>query len=247
MLAAVCGAGHVAAASPPARRECRGVPAYPTPCKGPLQIAAVVRGSFTRPSAVEALADYEGCEPHAGNFGGSVLLRKQPAGWERLAFLPGLRTATCLRFPRREGTESLACYSAWSGQGEEDGSIQLLRFDAGGKPTAIDVRRFADTFWNPQLCRRSEVGRAQSFESFAGWARTPAGGGRLSRLLVRFEAQSFAIPQFCAAAPEDAAEDDPVMARFAAWRKTQARTVTLTFDWDGSSLSPGASRRTPLH
>jgi len=60
MLAAVCGAGRVAAASSPARRECRGVPAYPTPCKGPLQIDAVVRGSFTRPLAAEALADYEG-------------------------------------------------------------------------------------------------------------------------------------------------------------------------------------------
>ena len=246
MLAAVCGAGHVAGATPPSRRECRSVPDYPTPCKGELEINAVLPGSFTRPAVAEALADYEGCEPHANNFGGSVLLRKQPAGWQRVAFLPGLRTATCLRFPRRDGTDALACYSAWSGQGEEDGSIQLLRFDGAGKLASTNVKRFTDTVWNPRLCRRSEIGRAQSFESFAGWTMTPAGGGRPGRLLVRFEVQRFAVPRFCAAAPDDAAEDDPVIARFAAWRKARARTAALAFDWDGSSLSPAAPRRTPL-
>jgi hypothetical protein len=216
------------------------VSAYPTRCAGPLQIDVVIRGSFTSPSAAEALADYKGCEPHAGNFGGSVLLRRQGAGWERVAFLPGLRSATCLRLPRPDGADALACYSSWSGQSEEDGAFDLLRFDATGKLVSTAVRRFSAVFWNPQLCRRGEAGHEQAFESFDAWSRTPASGGRPLRLVVRVKVESFAVPRFCASAPDDAAEDNPIFARFAAWRRSHERSTELTLTWNGSSLSPAA-------
>jgi hypothetical protein len=245
MLPAVCGREHVArpAGGGGARPECRSVPAYPTHCAGPLRIGAVIHGSFTSPSAVEVLADYEGCEPHAANFGGSVLLRRRGAGWERLAFLPGDRSATCLRLPRPNGTDALACYSSWSGQGEKDGAIDLLRFDAAGKLISNAVRRFSDITWDPQLCNRREVGREQVFESFGAWSRTPASGGQPLRLVVRVKVESFAVPQFCAAADDDAdaaADDNAIFARFAAWRRSHERSTELTFTWNGSSLSPVA-------
>ena len=241
MLPAICGREHVARSAPGSRPECRGVPAYPTGCTGSLQVGTVIRGSFTRPSTAEALADYEGCEPHAGNFGGSVLLRRQGAGWERVAFLPGLRSAACLRLPRADGAEALACYSSWSGQGEEDGAIDLLRFDATGKLASSSVRRFSDILWNPQLCHRGEVGREETFASFDAWRRTPASGGRPLRLEVRVKAESFAVPRFCAGTSDDAAEDDPIFARFAAWRRSHERPTELTWTWNGSSLSPAAA------
>jgi len=245
MLPAICGREHVARPAPGSRPECRGVPAYPTGCTGSLQVDAVIRGRFTRPAAAEALADYEGCEPHAGNFGGSVLLRRQGAGWERVAFLPGLRSATCLRLPRADGAEALACYSSWSGQGEEDGAIDLLLFDATGKPASTAVRRFSSIFWNPQLCHRGEVGREQTFETFDAWRRTPASGGQPLRLVVRVKAESFAVPRFCASASDDAAEDDPIFARFAAWRRSHGRSTELTWTWNGGSLSPAAPAAHP--
>ncbi len=210
---------------------------YPTHCAGPLQIGAVTRGSFTSRAAVEALADYEGCEPHAGNFGGSVLLRRRGVGWERVAFLPGLRSATCLRLPRSDGADALVCYSSWSGQGEKDGAIDLWRFDATGKLASTSVRRFLNILWNPQLCHRGEVGREQAFESFDGWARTSASGGQPLRLAVRVKVESFAVPQFCASASDDAADDSAIFARFAAWRRSHERTTELTLTWNGSSLS----------
>ena len=252
MLPAVCGRERVARAAGGSEPECRRVPAYPTHCAGPLRIGAVIRGSFTSPSAVEALADYEGCEPHAGNFGGSVLLRRQVrpqvrgqgAGWERLAFLPGVRSATCLRLPRPDGADALACHSSWSGQGEKDGAIDLLRFDAAGKLVSTAVRRFSDITWDPQLCNRREVGHEQAFESFDGWARTPARGGQPLRLVVRVKVESFAVPRFCASADDDAADaaadDAPVFVRFAAWRRSHQRSTELTFTWNGRSLSPAA-------
>ena len=238
MLRAICGPEHVGRPTAGSRPECREVPSYPTHCAGPLQIGGVTRGSFTSPSAVEALADYEGCEPHAGNFGGSVLLRRRGTGWERVAFLPSQRSATCLRLPRPDGAEVLACYSSWSGQGEEDGAIDLLRFDAAGKLASTAVRRFSDILWNPQLCHRGMVGREQVFESFAGWARMPASGGRPLRLVVRVKAEKFAVPQFCASASDDTAEDAPIFARFAAWRRSHERRTELIWTWNGSSLSP---------
>jgi hypothetical protein len=241
MLPAICGREHVARPAGGSRPECRGVPAYPTRCGGPLQIGGVIRGSFTSPSAAEILADYEGCEPHAGNFGGSVLLRRRGTGWERVAFLPGVRSPTCLRLPRPDGAQALACYSSWSGQGEEDGAIDLLRFDATGKLVSTAVRRFSDILWNPQLCHRGEVGREQALESFDGWARKPASGGQPLRLVVRVKVESFAVPRFCATAADDAADDNPIFARFAAWRRSHARSTELTLTWNGSSLSPVAS------
>ena len=240
LLRAICGREHVGRPTAGSLPECREVPGYPTHCAGSLQIGGVTRGSFTSPSAVEALADYEGCEPHAGNFGGSVLLRRRGTGWKRVAFLPRQRSATCLRLPRLDGAEALACYSSWSGQGEEDGAIDLLRFDATGKLAAIDVRRFSNILWNPQLCHRGTVGREQAFESFAGWARTPASGGRPLRLVVRVKVESFAVPQFCASASDDDADDNAIFARFAAWRRSHERTTELILNWNGSSLSPVA-------
>lgn len=237
MLAAVCGSGQVAAVGSPAHRVCGSVPAYPSPCRQSLAIDTVVAGSFTAPLAVEALADYEGCEPHAGNFGGSVLLRRRAGGWERIAFLPGERTQTCLRFRRPDGRDALACFSTWAGQGEEDGAIVLLALDGGGKLATTELRRFSDVFWDSAICRRAEVGQAHTLESFAGWTRLPADGGHPSRLQVRYRVQRFAIPSFCAAAPENAPDGDPTMARFAAWRKRHSRSAAFTLEWRAGSFS----------
>ncbi|HLX07685.1 MAG TPA: hypothetical protein VKY89_07455 [Thermoanaerobaculia bacterium] len=239
MLAAVCGSGQVAAAGSPAHRMCRSVPAYPTPCRQSLAIDTVVTGSFTAPLAVEAVADYEGCEPHAGNFGGSVLLRRRAGGWERIAFLPGERTQTCLRFRRPDGRDALACFSTWAGQGEEDGVIVLLvlALDDGGKLATTELRRFSDVFWDSVICRRGEVGRAHTLESFAGWTRLPAGGGHPPRLQVRYRVQRFAIPSFCAAAPENPPDGDPTMARFTAWRKRHSRSAAFTLEWRAGSFA----------
>jgi hypothetical protein len=58
-------------------------------------------GSFTRRGAREALLDLYGCEPHANNYGGSVLLRvRTPAeagggqGWARCATREGCARPT---------------------------------------------------------------------------------------------------------------------------------------------------------
>jgi hypothetical protein len=237
LLGAVCGAENVHPTEGGGSRECGRVPAYPSSCSG-LTIDAVVSGHFTAATANEALADYEGCEPHAANFGGTVLLRKAGKAWERIRFMPGLRTGSCLRLPRTDARDALVCLSGWTGQGENDETIDVLVLEAGGEPSSKDVRKFTDTFWNDMLCRAEEVGHSHTFESFESWTRRGPVAGHPPRLEIRYRAQQFMVPQFCGRRSSSANERNPDLERFAGWRAAHTHPGIAVFEWVNDALVP---------
>lgn len=72
-------------------------------------IQTIIRGSFTAPGAVEAVASFEGCEPHAENFGGSILLTKSGDSWSMVRYMQALITTECRDYRLENGRDLLLC------------------------------------------------------------------------------------------------------------------------------------------
>ena len=84
-------------------------------------------GNFTRAGVQEAVASFSGCEPHADNFGGSILLEKTPTGWKVKSYESGFISDECLKYRLKSGRDLLLCQGGYGGQGEIDSS--LFTFD----------------------------------------------------------------------------------------------------------------------
>jgi hypothetical protein len=96
---------------------CKPCPGYTTigssqpgmAAKKTFQLHSVIYGSFTAAGVVEAMADFEGCEPHASGFGGSILLRKLHGRWAVVNYTPGLITSACRTYGLKTGRDLLLC------------------------------------------------------------------------------------------------------------------------------------------
>ena len=77
----------------------------------------VTRGHFLSPTSDDAILSMSGCEPHAANFGGSILLTRRLNRWVLIWYKAGVETSRCHRVPLRSGREILACMGTYGGQG----------------------------------------------------------------------------------------------------------------------------------
>lgn len=109
-MKSVCGKGNFNSNNP---ESCNRCPSF-TGGSGSGTLTSVVYGSFTKAGVNEAFVDLEGCEPHAGNWGGSVLLRRTNNGWSFLRYEQGLRSDRCLKFKTRVGRSSLVCEGSYT-------------------------------------------------------------------------------------------------------------------------------------
>ena len=69
----------------------------------------VIYGSFTAPGVEETVASFEGCESHAAEFGGTILLRKLHSSWAMVDYTPALITSACQTYHLRSGRDLLLC------------------------------------------------------------------------------------------------------------------------------------------
>jgi hypothetical protein len=96
---------------------CKPCPGYTTigdsqpgmAAKETFHLHSVIYGDFTAPGVDEAMADFDGCEPHASGFGGSILLRKLHGPWTMVNYTPGLITSACRTYTIKTGRELLLC------------------------------------------------------------------------------------------------------------------------------------------
>jgi hypothetical protein len=58
-----------------------------------------------------------GCEPHALNFGGTILLTRQAGKWMMLWYKGDIPTGKCHRVKLESGREILICFGSYGGQG----------------------------------------------------------------------------------------------------------------------------------
>lgn len=112
----ICGAGNINQNN--GQVGCKVCPSF-TAYKGQSggSLTSVIYGSFTQAGTREALVDFSDCEPHAGNWGGTILLRRTNNSWSRIRYEQGVRANICLKIPDSKGRHSLVCQGSYSGMG----------------------------------------------------------------------------------------------------------------------------------
>ena len=76
-----------------------------------------VAGSFTRAGAEQLALPMEGCESHAQNYGGMVVLERRGQRYELVRYVSGLNAQRCWAVRRDDGRDLLLCSSADAHQG----------------------------------------------------------------------------------------------------------------------------------
>lgn len=105
--------------------------------EGRLTFSSVVYGRFLSARETNAVLDFNGCEAHVNNFGGSVILRwKGDTNWSFVRYEPGNRTNDCLKYRERDGHDFLVCRTFYANMGVsiEGIGVQDLRASAQGGP-----------------------------------------------------------------------------------------------------------------
>ena len=111
-----------------------------------------------------------GCEPHANNWGGSLIFERGKR--RKLAFLvyqPGMAVKDCLTMARADGGNRLVCAAGWMGQGYQTEMIGevVLKKDTDGKVTAgLEERISASRSEDARGANSVECGKPVMFFGF---------------------------------------------------------------------------------
>jgi hypothetical protein len=103
-----------------------------------------------------------GCEPHAMNFGGSLLFAHKDGNVRVMKYEQGLITDRCHKFSYADGRNFLICQEGWVGQGETLDNVVVVSFDSSGEETSTYLIQTDDTTMTcrpamPTLVQRSAI------------------------------------------------------------------------------------------
>lgn len=210
--------------------ECRVCPSF-TNDNGfddKMTLEGVTYGKFLNSKDTYALLDLSGCEPHANNFGGSVLLRwRGLTHWELVKYFPGLRSYDCQKYPAVNGRELLLCRGDYEGMGIVDTSLFSLdfaRFAAGAsEPEVTPLFMLEDS--------REACLKTASAQSLLDWRSVRLGTGSGLRVTVRSGfGPTGVMPDTCS----DTSAEIPT------------RAYTLEYLFDGKAFAPTSSTQAAL-
>jgi hypothetical protein len=97
-------------------------------------------GKFLADGSTLLVVNYESCcEPHATNFGGSVIFEQKDGATVFRGYQPGFQANDCIALARNEKQDRLICITGHLGQGHLESGIAEMVFtqDFSGN---IDVR-----------------------------------------------------------------------------------------------------------
>jgi len=130
----ICGAGNITKEQ--AGIGCKTCPSFTTFHDTSGSLTSVVYGSFTKTGTREALVDLNGCEPHANNYGGTVLLRRTSNGWSRIRYQIGFRSYDCLKInTSTDHRNSLVCEIMDMAQGNLFASLDQIEIGSAKNTT----------------------------------------------------------------------------------------------------------------
>ena len=111
--------------------------------KAEWSFVTITRGHFLSADSDDAAIATAGCEPHASNFGGTILATHSAAGWKKVWYKPGIMTGECHTLALPTGRETLACIAGYSGQGAAESFLYLLDLDKPEQPGSEDWKFFS--------------------------------------------------------------------------------------------------------
>ncbi|WP_161881141.1 hypothetical protein [Deinococcus alpinitundrae] len=220
LLAPVCASGAATGACTP----CPVLTSFHDNPEERLTPTAVNYGHFAGPKFTDALVDMDGCEPHANNFGGSLLLRWQGlTSWKLIRYVQGFRTDQCSKVPAAGGRDLLLCQGNYGGMGTVVENLMLLDLTRSD----VLVQNFFSTSDTAEACSPSG-----SIQHIVDWKLLPESGG-VAGLDVRIESATFTRAQ------GGAKSEGPCAGKLSA---APSRTYRLTYTFSGShfDLQPAA-------
>jgi hypothetical protein len=128
-----------------------------------FELRNVLKGAFTRPGANQVLAEFYGCEPHAYNFGGTLLLEASGSKLRRVHYYQGI-IGIVRGYPLRSGREIVLSQAGYSGQGTSTGWVSTYDFSTHPDPTENALIRVEDTTGNACQMDRVKVGYISKLE-----------------------------------------------------------------------------------
>jgi hypothetical protein len=128
-----------------------------------FELRKVLTGSFTAAGENETLAEFFGCEPHAANFGGILLLERSGSELRRVRFFPGvigiLRT-----WRMNNGRDIVLSQGGYTGQGVSTGWVSTYEFPAKGDPVQHTLVQVEDNSGVYCQTDRIEIGYIPKLE-----------------------------------------------------------------------------------
>ena len=97
----------------------------------------ITRGHFLSPTSSDAVVFTQGCEPHALNFGGSIVLTRGSDRWEKSWYKAGVETSNCHKVQLTGGREILVCMGDYGGQGNVWTDLPQPPHQPDGGPLAL--------------------------------------------------------------------------------------------------------------
>lgn len=147
LMQSICGANNIVSSK--GQVSCKTCPTFTgTSGSSGGSLGAVTYGNFTKSDAREAFVDFVDCEAHAGNWGGSVLLRKTSQGWSRVRYEGGLRSNECFKTTMNTGRNSLVCLAGYTGMGYSYTWINTLEIN----PTKTKTKELLKVVSNTGSC-----------------------------------------------------------------------------------------------
>jgi len=210
--------------------ECRVCPSFTndTGFDDKMTLEGVTYGKFLNSKDTYALLDLSGCEPHANNFGGGVLLRwRGLTHWALVKYFPGLRSSDCQQYPAAGGRDLLLCRGDYEGMGIVDTSLFSLnfaRFAAGASEPDVNTLFMLED--SREACLKTA-----SAQSLLDWRSVRLGTGPGLRATVRSGFGPTGVTP-------DTCSDTSV--------KIPTRAYTLEYRFDGKAFLPTSSTQAAL-
>jgi hypothetical protein len=99
--------------------------------------SASVAGAFTGPGKDELALTMPGCESHAENWGGLLLLERGPQGFALVRYVSSLNAQACWALRRADGRDLLLCQRGDAHQGTAD--ERLFLWDLSGSDEQLQA------------------------------------------------------------------------------------------------------------
>jgi hypothetical protein len=111
---------------------------------GGISASRLVKGHFRSATSDDALVATSGCEPHATNFGGAMLLTRRDGAWRRVWYEPGLIIDRCRIFRLPSGQDVLLCEDLYVQGGCEHHTLFTIAPSAPGGRRMRTVMAISD-------------------------------------------------------------------------------------------------------
>lgn len=123
----------------------KGCKVCPDGTTGEMELRTILYGSFVSAHSEDALITTGGCEPHAMNFGGAVLITSKNGKWQKIWYEPGLIADQCRKVKGSDGREILVCLGTYTGQGENDEVLYAVDVSKPTEKRQINLFGISDT------------------------------------------------------------------------------------------------------